>query len=79
MGAYGAPVPVDLQAVMFKEPSLSGHRTYPPGDIDAAIGILAADHASLGPLVTSVVTPDQVGETMAAMRRGEGMQAVVRV
>jgi threonine dehydrogenase-like Zn-dependent dehydrogenase len=79
VGAYGAPVPIDLQAVMFKELAIAGHRTYLPDDIDAAIGILAADHATLGALVTSVVAPDQVGETIAAMRRGEGMKAVVRV
>ena len=54
VGAYGPPVAVDLQAVMFRELSIVGHRTYLTADIHAALAILAADHAVLRPLISDV-------------------------
>lgn len=79
VGTYGRAVPLDLQAVMFKELSIMGHRTYRPDDIEAALGILEADHATLGRLMSGIVTPDQVAATIAALHAGEGMKYVVEL
>jgi (R,R)-butanediol dehydrogenase/meso-butanediol dehydrogenase/diacetyl reductase len=77
VGAYGAPVAMDLQAVMFRELSIVGHRTYLPGDIDAALAILAADIATLRPLISDVISPDSVAEAVQAMVRGQAMKIIV--
>ena len=65
VGTYGRPTPLDLQAVMFKELAMIGHRTYQPPDIDAAIGILATDLDVLRPLLSGTVRPDEVPATIA--------------
>ena len=77
VGAYGLPVPVDLQAVMFKELELRGHRTYLPPDLDAALRLLESHVDDLGRLVTEVITPDQVGAAVEHLRTGRGMKYVV--
>ena len=77
VGAYAGPTPLDLQAVMFKELSLVGHRTYLPADIDAALAVLAADQEVLRPLLSGTVQADDVAETIEALRRGQGMKYVV--
>jgi threonine dehydrogenase-like Zn-dependent dehydrogenase len=77
VGAYVRPVPVDLQAVMFRELSIIGHRTYLPADIDGALAILAADQAVLRSLISDVITPDQVPSAMEAMAAGHAMKVIV--
>lgn len=79
VGAYGRPAALDLQAVMFRELSVVGHRTYLPGDLDAAIGILAADQASLRPLVSDVVPDEGLQAAMAAMAAGRAMKVIVEL
>jgi threonine dehydrogenase-like Zn-dependent dehydrogenase len=77
VGAYGAPPQMDLLAVMFKELTIVGHRTYGPADLQAALAMLADDADALAALVTKVVKPDAVPDVLHAMRRGEGMKYVV--
>jgi len=77
VGSYGGPVPLDLQAVMFKELTVRGHRTYLPGDLDAALELLRADGPTLAPLRSGVVKADEIETVIEAMRRGEGMKFVV--
>ncbi len=77
VGTYGRPTPLDLQAVMFKELDIIGHRTYLPPDIDTAIGILASDLEVLRPLLSGTVRPDEIAATIAALRSGEGMKFMV--
>jgi (R,R)-butanediol dehydrogenase / meso-butanediol dehydrogenase / diacetyl reductase len=77
VGTYGRPTAIDLQAVMFKELSIVGHRTYQPADIDTAIAILSADLGVLRPLLSGTVSPDQVPATIDALRAGQGMKYVV--
>jgi L-iditol 2-dehydrogenase len=77
VGAYGAPVAVDLQAVMFRELSIVGHRTYLTDDIQSALGILAADHALLRPLISDVIPADQVQAAMRALAAGDAMKVIV--
>ena len=77
VGAYAGPTPLDLQAVMFKELSMVGHRTYLPADIDTALYILAADQAVLRPLLSGTVQADEVAATIETLRRGQGMKYVV--
>jgi 2-desacetyl-2-hydroxyethyl bacteriochlorophyllide A dehydrogenase len=77
VGSYGRPVPVDLQAVMFRELSIMGHRTYLPRDIDGALAMLAADQHLLRRLITDVVSPNEVGSALQAMTLGRVMKVVV--
>lgn len=77
VGTYGTPTAIDLQAVMFKELTIVGHRTYLPADIDAAIAILDADQEVLRPLMSGTITPDAVQATIEALRSGQGMKYVV--
>ena len=77
VGAYGRPTPFDLQAVMFKEVSVHGSRTYLPADLDSALKILSADHGELRRLVSGVITPDAVGGAIEMLRAGEGMKYIV--
>jgi threonine dehydrogenase-like Zn-dependent dehydrogenase len=77
VGSYGRPVPVDLQAVMFREESIIGHRTYLPPDIDGALSILAADRDLPRRLISDVVDPDQVGQALQAMATGQLMKVIV--
>ncbi|MGD0019609.1 MAG: alcohol dehydrogenase catalytic domain-containing protein [Candidatus Limnocylindrales bacterium] len=77
VGSYGGLVPLDLQAVMFKELTIRGHRTYLPADIDAAIELLRVDAPALEPLRSGVVAADEIETAISAMRRGEGMKFVV--
>ncbi len=77
VGTYAAPIPIDLQAVVFKELSIVGHRTYLPADIAAAISILAADQEVLRPLLSGTIGADQVQSTIEALRNGQGMKVVV--
>jgi (R,R)-butanediol dehydrogenase/meso-butanediol dehydrogenase/diacetyl reductase len=77
VGAYGGPTPFDLQAVMFKELSVVGHRTYLPQDIEAALGILDEDQGLLRPLMSGTVTADEVPATIEVLRAGQGLKYVV--
>ena len=77
VGTYGRPTPFDLQAVMFKELTVVGHRTYLPADVDAALEILDADQGVLRPLMSGTVTPDQVQATVETLRQGQGVKFVV--
>jgi 2-desacetyl-2-hydroxyethyl bacteriochlorophyllide A dehydrogenase len=77
VGAYGRPVSVDLQAVMFRELSIVGHRTYLRDDIDAALSMLAADRTVLRPLISDVISAEQVQAAMTAMAAGDAMKVIV--
>jgi len=77
VGTYGMPTPFDLQAVMFKELTVVGHRTYLPVDIEAALGVLDADQEVLRPLMSGTIGPDQVQATVETLRDGQGMKFVV--
>jgi len=77
VGSYGGLVPLDLQAVMFKELTVRGHRTYLPADIDAALELMRADGPALAPLLSGVVAAGDIGTAIAAMRAGEGLKFTV--
>lgn len=79
VGAYSRPSPIDLQAVMFKELQIVGHRTYLPADIDAALQILVDDQVVVSRLHTATVASADIGETIAKLRAGQGMKYVVLV
>jgi 2-desacetyl-2-hydroxyethyl bacteriochlorophyllide A dehydrogenase len=79
VGVYGAPVPVDLQAVVFRELSLVGNRVYTPADIDAALALLAEGAVDVTRLVTDIVEVADTPAVLARLRAGEGMKYLVRV
>ncbi len=77
VGTYGRPVELDLQAVLFRELTLLGNRVYRPRDIDAALGMLAADPAAFRPLVSDVVDLGGAPGAFARLRAGEGVKYLV--
>jgi (R,R)-butanediol dehydrogenase/meso-butanediol dehydrogenase/diacetyl reductase len=77
VGSYGGLTPIDMQAVMFKELTLQGHRTYLPADIDAALELLSTDMAVLRPIVSRVAKADDVELAIAALRAGELLKVIV--
>jgi (R,R)-butanediol dehydrogenase / meso-butanediol dehydrogenase / diacetyl reductase len=78
VGTYGRPVEFDLQAVLFRELNLIGNRVYQPGDIDAALAMLAADPASFRPMISDVVSLDEAPAAFARLRTGQGVKYLVR-
>jgi threonine dehydrogenase-like Zn-dependent dehydrogenase len=77
VGAYTAPAPVDLQALMFRGISMVGVRVYRPEDIDAALAMLAAGAIDTGRLVTAVVPLERAGEAFAQLRAGTQIKVLV--
>jgi (R,R)-butanediol dehydrogenase/meso-butanediol dehydrogenase/diacetyl reductase len=77
VGAYGGLTPIDMQAVMFKELTYQGHRTYLPADIDAALALLSTDLSALSPIVSRVAKPDDIEPAIAALRAGELLKVIV--
>ena len=77
VGTYGRPVKIDLQAIVFRELTLLGNRVYRPADIDAALGILAADPEQFRPLVSAVVPLTEAPRAIERLRAGEGVKYVV--
>lgn len=78
VGTYGRPVELDLQAVLFRELNLIGNRVYQPGDIDAALTMLADDPASFRPMISDVVSLDEAPAAFARLRTGQGVKYLVR-
>jgi 2-desacetyl-2-hydroxyethyl bacteriochlorophyllide A dehydrogenase len=77
VGSYGAPAPVDLQALMFRGLSMVGVRVYRPEDVDAALALLASGAIDTGPLVTDVVPLERAGEALAQLRAGTQVKVLV--
>jgi threonine dehydrogenase-like Zn-dependent dehydrogenase len=77
VGAHVHPALVDLQAVMFRELSMVGHRTYLAEDIDTALAILAEDRTALATLISDVVDAEQVQAAMTAIAAGDAMKIIV--
>jgi threonine dehydrogenase-like Zn-dependent dehydrogenase len=77
IGAYGNLAAVDLQAVMFKELTVLGSRTYLPTDLDAALTLLNEGQSKLGLLLSGVVNAEAVAATIQSLKAGEGMKYVV--
>lgn len=77
-GVYSAPAPVDLQQVTFAELSLVGTRVYTPGDIDAALDLLARGAVRVADLVSEIVGFGGVTEALERLRRGESLKVLVR-
>jgi threonine dehydrogenase-like Zn-dependent dehydrogenase len=78
VGVYGAPVALDLQALVFREVTMIGNRVYTPADIDVAIEFLATpDGASLRSLVTAVVPLDRTASAFERLAAGDGIKILV--
>jgi len=77
VGTYGHPTPLDLQAVLFRELSIHGNRVYTPDDIDAALALLAAGDVDVRPLLTGIVSLDEVPAALRRLREGKGVKYVV--
>ncbi len=71
VGVYKQPVPVDLQAVCFKEQSIVGVRVYTSDDVTRAIELIASDALHLDVFPTKVFPLADVASAMAAATSGQ--------
>ncbi len=75
LGVFKKPVPVDLQAVNFKEITLIGSRVYTKQDFMTAIEL--ADSLPLGPIVTDTFPLAAVTIAFEKFKAGEGVCKVM--
>jgi threonine dehydrogenase-like Zn-dependent dehydrogenase len=74
LGSYSGAAELDLQAVMFKELTLIGSRTYLPADLDSALILLQRQQASLSSLISGVLPTDAAHRAVRALQSGDGIK-----
>lgn len=67
---HKAPQPVDLQAMSFRELSISGTRVYTRAEFQEAINLLPQMHADLARLVSRKIKMSEAQEAMAGLTSG---------
>lgn len=77
VGVPGGPTRVPLERSQRFEISLLGTGLYLPGDIDAAIGMLAAEPAAARDLITDVIGRDRVGQAYARAQNVESVKVLI--
>ncbi|NNF10933.1 MAG: alcohol dehydrogenase catalytic domain-containing protein [Acidimicrobiia bacterium] len=76
VGIFGAPVTVPLDAILYKEATVTSGNASTPASWRRAMRLLG-EGIELDPLVTAVVGLDQWEQAFAATRAGEGMKYVL--
>ena len=71
VGVYKQPVPLDLQAVCFKEQSVQGVRVYTSADVTRAIELLASGVVDLATFPTRAFALEDTAAAFAAAASGE--------
>ena len=77
VGVYGDPVPVDLQAVVFRELTIVGNRVYSPDDVDDALELIASGSIDPRPLITDIVPVDATPDVLTRLAAGDGIKYLV--
>lgn len=75
LGVFKKPVPIDMQAVNFKEIEILGSRVYERKDFQAAIDL--AIHLPLEPIVSHVYPLQEVGTAFEQFRSGEVCKVLI--
>lgn len=75
----GAPVPVDLGAIWFREVSITSTYSAGPFDTREALALLASGAVDGASLITHRVPLDAAGEALRLARSGEAVKVVVDV
>lgn len=71
VGVYKKPTSIDLQAVCFKEQTLTGVRVYTSADVRRAIELIATGALQLDQFPTKAFALSDVGEALAAATSGQ--------
>lgn len=71
VGVYKQPVPLDLQAVCFKEQTVTGVRVYTSADVTRAIELLASGDVDLSTFPTKVFALDDTAAAFEAAMSGQ--------
>jgi 2-desacetyl-2-hydroxyethyl bacteriochlorophyllide A dehydrogenase len=79
VAVYGAPAAVDLQAVTFKELTVSGTRVYSRDDLRAAIDMIALGRFDPEPLLTRDLPLDDAASALPLLREGRELKVLLEV
>jgi threonine dehydrogenase-like Zn-dependent dehydrogenase len=77
VGVYGAPAPLDLQALTFKEVTVIGTRVYSRDDLRVATAMIADGRFDPSPLITWSVPLTGAASAVDDLRAGRGVKLLV--
>ena len=77
VGVYGAPAPLDLQALTFKEVTVIGTRVYSRDDLRVATAMVADGRFDPSPLITRSVPLTGAASAVDDLRAGRGVKLLV--
>jgi len=77
VGVYGAPAPLDLQALTFKEVTVIGTRVYSRDDLRVATAMVADGRFDPSPLITRSVPLTGAAAAVDDLRAGRGVKLLV--
>ena len=77
VGVYGAPAPLDLQALTFKEVTVIGTRVYSRDDLRVATAMIADGRFDPSPLITWSVPLTGAASAVDDLRVGRGVKLLV--
>ena len=77
VGVYGAPAPLDLQALTFKEVTVIGTRVYSRDDLRVATAMIADGRFDPSPLITRSVPLTGAASAVDDLRAGRGVKLLV--
>jgi (R,R)-butanediol dehydrogenase / meso-butanediol dehydrogenase / diacetyl reductase len=77
VGVYGAPAPLDLQALTFKEVTVIGTRVYSRDDLRVATAMVADGRFDPSPLITRSVPLTEAASAVGDLRAGREVKLLV--
>jgi (R,R)-butanediol dehydrogenase / meso-butanediol dehydrogenase / diacetyl reductase len=77
VGVYGAPAPLDLQALTFKEVTVIGTRVYSRDDLRVATAMVVDGRFDPDPLITRSVPLAQAASAIDDLRAGREVKILV--
>jgi (R,R)-butanediol dehydrogenase/meso-butanediol dehydrogenase/diacetyl reductase len=77
VGVYGAPTPLDLRALTFKEVTLVGTRVYSRDDLAVATAMVADGRFDPDPLITRTVPLAEATSAVADLRAGREVKVLL--
>jgi (R,R)-butanediol dehydrogenase/meso-butanediol dehydrogenase/diacetyl reductase len=77
VGVYGAPAPLDLQALTFKEVTVIGTRVYSRDDLRVATAMVADGRFDPTPLITRSVPLTEAAAAVGDLRAGREVKLLV--
>lgn len=79
VGIYKKPAPIDLQAMSFKEITMTGVRVYTRSDVEKAVQLIATDALDLKSFPTEIYPLEQTAKGFEkALSSGEILKVIIR-